>query len=80
MIESFTAYLESVVEQARVCDTSTCLSVAEYLKNRRENVGTRPSFVPLELDMDLRDEVFYHPTTIELTLYITDMIIIDDVS
>ncbi|KAL5513795.1 STS14_2 [Sanghuangporus vaninii] len=78
MIESFTAYLESVVEQARVRDTSTCLSVAEYLKNRRENVGTRPSFFPLELDMDLQDEVFYHPATMELTQYITDMIIIDN--
>ncbi|KAL5510885.1 hypothetical protein ACEPAG_4642 [Sanghuangporus baumii] len=78
MIESFTAHLESVIEQARVRDASISLSIAEYLKNRRENVGTRPSFIPLELDMDLQDEVFYHPAVMDLTQNITDMIIIDN--
>ncbi|KAL5510886.1 hypothetical protein ACEPAG_4643 [Sanghuangporus baumii] len=78
MIETFIEYLESVIEQARVRDTSTSLSIAEYLKHRRGNVGTRPSFVPLELDMDLQDEVFYHPAVMDLTQNITDMIIIDN--
>ena len=81
MVESFTEYLGSLVEEARLLDTRhACQSVACCLKNRRLNVGARPSFFILELDMVLKDEVFYHPAVTELTQHITDLIIIDNVS
>ncbi|KAL5513793.1 hypothetical protein ACEPAH_4194 [Sanghuangporus vaninii] len=78
MNESFTAYLESVVEQARDRETSARQCVTGYLNNRRQNIGARPSFVLLELDMDLKDDVSYHPVMMELTQYIIDMLIIDN--
>lgn len=79
MVESFTDYLESVVQQAEDRDDDRYRTIDEYLHNRRQNIGARPSFAPMELDLDLTDEVFYHPVVQELSVYITDLIILDNV-
>lgn len=79
MIESFTAYLESVVQQANDRDENVIRSIDSYFENRRQNIGIRPSYVPLELGLDLPDHVFYHPVIEELSLYIADMVILDNV-
>ncbi|KAF8484312.1 terpenoid synthase [Gautieria morchelliformis] len=76
MVESFTAYLESVIQQAIDRDTNTIRTIDSYFQNRRENIGARPSYVPMELDLDLPDEVFYHPVIVELSIYIADLIIL----
>ncbi|CCM04069.1 uncharacterized protein FIBRA_06228 [Fibroporia radiculosa] len=77
-IESFTAYLESVVSQAADRDSGVIRDVDSYLANRRENIGARPSYVPLELGIELPDEVFYHPVIVELSIHIADLIIFDN--
>ncbi|KAI0333184.1 terpenoid synthase [Cubamyces sp. BRFM 1775] len=74
-IATFDAYCESVVEQARDRDVSHVHTVDTYLAVRRENIGAKPSFALLEMDMDLPDEAFYHPTVVELTTWAIDMII-----
>ena len=79
MIESFTAYLESVVQQAYDRDTNVFLTVDSYFEKRRENVGVRSSYVPLELNLSLPDHVFYHPTIQELSYLIADLVILDNV-
>lgn len=79
MVESFTAYLESVVQQAADRDKDIIRTVDSYLENRRQNIGARPSYVPMELDLNLEDEVFYHPVIVELSYYIADLIIVDNV-
>lgn len=79
MVESLTAYLESVVQQAADRDSDKLRTIDEYLLNRRENIGARPSYVPMELDLNLVDEVFYHPVLVELSVYIADLIILDNV-
>ncbi|KAJ3563357.1 hypothetical protein NP233_g8992 [Leucocoprinus birnbaumii] len=76
MVESLTAYLESVVQQAADRDDDTFRTIETYLHNRRQNIGARPSFAPMELDLDLPDHVFYHPVILELSEYITDLIIL----
>ncbi|KAG6825478.1 hypothetical protein H0H92_003608 [Tricholoma furcatifolium] len=76
MVESLTAYLESVVQQAADRDDNTFLTIDAYLENRRQNIGARPSFVPMELDLNFPDHVFYHPVIVELSIYITDLIIL----
>ncbi|KAF9560259.1 terpenoid synthase [Agrocybe pediades] len=78
MVESLTAYLNSCVEQAADRDNNRYRTVDEYLKNRRENVGIRPSFVPMALAMDFPDRVFHHPVIVELSIYIADLIILDN--
>ena len=67
MIESFTAYLEAVVEQACDRDNNVIRSIDTYFKNRRNNIGVLPSYVPMELDLNLPEHVFYHPVIEELS-------------
>ncbi|KDR69691.1 hypothetical protein GALMADRAFT_1352301 [Galerina marginata CBS 339.88] len=78
MVDSFTAYLESVVQQAYDRDNNVIRSIDAYFENRRQNIGARPSYVPLELDLNLPDHVFYHPVVEELSYYIADLIILDN--
>ncbi|OCB85493.1 terpenoid synthase [Sanghuangporus baumii] len=78
MLEALIPYLNSLVEQARGRVTGPYPSISVYLGSRRLNVGTQPSFVPLGLGMDMIDEVFYHPVMVELTGYITDLVILDN--
>ena len=78
-MEAFTDYLESVVNQAADRDSNSVRTIATYLENRRENIGARPSYVPMELDLNLTDEVFYHPVMTELAVHIADLIILDNV-
>ncbi|KZT01823.1 terpenoid synthase [Laetiporus sulphureus 93-53] len=77
-IESFTAYLNSVVVQAVDREQDTISTVEAYLKNRRENIGSRPSFCLIELAMEIPDEAFYHPTMVGLATYITDLLVLDN--
>ena len=80
MIKYLTSYLESVVEEAADRDNDIIRTIDSYLENRRENAGFKPSFVPVELELDLTDEVFYHPIIVELSAYVGELIILDNVS
>jgi len=80
LIANFAAYLDAVVQQAADRDNDTIRTIDSYIQYRRDTIGAKPAYGPLELELDLPDEVFYHPTIVELTDYITDMIFIDNVS
>lgn len=80
MIATIADFLESIVDQAIDRDANRYRTVDQYMERRRRNVGTRPSCVPLELSLNLTDEVFYHPVVEELTDLIVELIIIDNVS
>jgi len=77
MLETIAEFLESIYDQATDRDEDKYRTMEEYLRRRRQNVGTRPSCVPLELGLNSLDEVFYHPVLVELTDYIVEIIIID---
>jgi len=79
-IETFVQYLESLVEQAKNRVNDSIDSVEEFFLNRRLNSGTASSYVPLELHLNLPDEVFYHPAIKEMERLAVDMICIDNVS
>ncbi len=66
--------------QAADRDHNTYRTVETYMRTRRENIGARPSFVILALDMRLPESVFYHPAMVELAYYIADLIILGNVS
>jgi Delta6-protoilludene synthase len=78
-VEAWTDYMESVVIQARDRDDNKHRTVDEYLANRRQNIGARPSYVPGELHLNLPDEAFYHPIIKEMEYLIADLIILDNV-
>lgn len=75
-LETFTAYLHSVVVEALDREQGHMRSIDDYLKLRRLTIGATPSFAICEMGMDLPDEAFYHPAIVELVECSTDMIII----
>jgi len=79
-IETFLQYLGSVVEQAKNRVNDSVNTLEQFFLNRRLNSGIAPSYVPLELHLNLPDEVFYHPAIKEMELLAIDMICIDNVS
>lgn len=78
-IATFDAYMQSVVQQAADRDVHHVRDVDSYFENRRENIGARPSFAILELDMELPDEVLAHSAIVDLTTYCIDMLILGNV-
>ncbi|PBK68860.1 terpenoid synthase [Armillaria solidipes] len=78
VVETFGRYLDSVVAQAEDRHQCYTRNVEDYFKIRRFTIGTDPSYAMLELGYDLPDEVFYHPTVIELGCLACDLIIIDN--
>ncbi|KAL7282972.1 terpenoid synthase [Trametes coccinea BRFM310] len=75
-IATFDDYCQSVVEQATDRAIGRMHDVDSYLHMRRENIGAKPSFAILELDMDLPDEVFFHPMLVDLSTWAIDMLIL----
>ncbi|KZV89536.1 terpenoid synthase [Exidia glandulosa HHB12029] len=75
-IESFENYTDAVVTQARDRECAFVRDVADYFAVRRHTIGTQPCFVLLQLDLNLPDEVAYHPAIVKLETFATDMIIL----
>ncbi|RDX52874.1 terpenoid synthase [Lentinus brumalis] len=75
-ISTFDAYCQSVVQQATDRHVQRLHTVESYLNMRRENIGAKPSFALLELDMHLPDEVMTHPTIVDLSTWAIDMLIL----
>ena len=78
-IKTFESYCQAVVQEAADRDTKHIRDVDSYFENRRENIGTKPCFAFLELDMNIPDAVMEHPTIVNLTKWATDIIIMDNV-
>ena len=79
-VATFNDYCESVVTQARDRVSLRVHTVDTYFAVRRENVGAKPSFALLEMDMNLPDEALEHPVMVDLTTWAIDMLIIGNVS
>ena len=79
-LRDVTDYLNSVVQQAEDRDNEIIYSVESYFETRRGNVGVRPCFFPFELELELPDEVVYHPVILELAFCVVDLVTLDNVS
>ncbi|KAG1747566.1 terpenoid synthase [Suillus lakei] len=77
-LQTFTAYLHAVVVEASDREHGHRHSINDYLKLRRGTVGVTPCFPIFEMEMDLPDEVFYHPVIVDLANCIVELIIIDN--
>lgn len=71
--------MDAVVQQAADRTQNHIRTLDSYLDVRRETIGAKPSFAILELDMDLPDDVFYHPTLENLRTWVIDMLCIGNV-
>ncbi|KAI0294469.1 terpenoid synthase [Multifurca ochricompacta] len=77
-IETFGSYMQAVVQHGADRTNKHIPTIEEYFEIRRYDVGTKPSFAVLELEMDLPDEAVNHPAIQELSVLATDMIILDN--
>ncbi|KAJ7301787.1 isoprenoid synthase domain-containing protein [Mycena albidolilacea] len=77
-VKSWNLYLGSVVQQAERRPASYICSMDEYMASRRLNIGCDPSFVLLEisLDLDLHHEVMEHPAIVSVNSDAQDMVIL----
>ena len=78
-IQTFDTYCDSVVQQAAEREVNRRHTIESYLEMRRENIGAKPSFALLELDMELPDEIMEHPAIVNLSTWAIDMLIIGNV-
>ncbi|KAJ3560893.1 hypothetical protein NP233_g10539 [Leucocoprinus birnbaumii] len=75
-IDTFDAYLQSVVIQAQDRSKSHFRDIEDYFDMRRDNIGAKPSFAILELGLDIPGFVMEHPSIRAMTLSAIDMLII----
>ena len=78
-MEEWQLYVDSVVEQARDRDHTRFRTVEEHMALRRFTIGSRPSFVIIEIGLDIPQEVFDHPLLADLRDTITDLLCLDNV-
>lgn len=72
--------MDAVVQQAEDRTKHRIRTIESYLEVRRDTIGAKPSFALMELELDIPDEVFHHPTLENLRLWVIDMLCIGNVS
>ena len=74
--------LDSIVVQAERRSSLHICTIDEYMAARRENIGTKPVFVFIEISraLDLPDQVMQHPAIVSLIQDATDMILLTNAS
>lgn len=61
-------------------DKNVTRDIQGYLSIRRRTVGAQSAFAIFEFDLNLVDEVYYHPAVTELIDCVAELVLIDNVS
>ena len=61
-ITSFAKYAYAVIEEASDRERGTIRGIQDYLRLTRLTAGPYPCFFPMEMDLDIPDEVMMHPS------------------
>jgi len=61
-ITSFSEYVYAVIEEASDRATGSIRGIRDYLRLTRLTAGPYPCFFPMEMDLDIPDEVMTHPS------------------
>lgn len=61
-IASFTDYAYAVIDEASDRANGSIRKIPDYLRLTRLTAGPYPCFFPLEMDLDIPDEVMTHPS------------------
>ncbi|KAF7370354.1 hypothetical protein MSAN_00666800 [Mycena sanguinolenta] len=73
-IDEFELYTQAVVDQARDRDQFVFRNVESYMVLRRNNLGAKPAFALLEMEMDMPQDIFEHSALVKLRQLSVDMI------
>ena len=77
--ETFTSYLDYVIDEAKLRDTRTFVTIDEFLIHRRVCVAARPTFAISAINLDIPPEAFENPVVKEIENYAADLLFIDNV-
>ncbi|KAK0629554.1 isoprenoid synthase domain-containing protein [Bombardia bombarda] len=73
-------YMHGVAQEAELRARSFIPDFETYFVLRRATIGTGPSFVLAEIDLDIPDYVRRHPIILELEMLVTDLVaIVNDI-
>jgi hypothetical protein len=78
-IAAYAEYLDSVIQESADRTAGRIRSIPEYLELRRLTIGGYPSFLCLELGLDLPDEVMDHPVIKSLLALVAETVILTNV-
>ncbi|KAH9036446.1 terpenoid synthase [Lactarius pseudohatsudake] len=75
-LKSFAAFLYAVIDEASDRNAGRIRSITDYLELRRLTAGAFASLFPLELGLDIPDEVMTHPAMESLLGLVADSIVL----
>lgn len=79
-IVNYAEYLDAVIDETADRVTGHIRGIPEYLELRRLTIGGYPSFLCLELGLDIPDEVMEHPKIKSLLGLVAETVILTNVS
>ena len=79
-IANYAEYLDSVIDESADRAAGHIRSISEYLELRRLTIGGYPSFLCLELGLEIPDVVMEHPKIKSLLGLVAETIILTNVS
>lgn len=79
VVDGLTTYLRAVAVEAIDREQRRCLSIDDNFKYRRETSGILPRLGLCAVEIDLPDEVFYHPAVVDMVECAADLITVDNV-
>ena len=77
---SFIEYAYAVIEEASDRARGTVRGIQDYLRLTRLTAGPYPCFFPLEMDLDIPDEVMTHPSMRMLRNLAAESLVLGNVS
>ncbi|KIK17354.1 hypothetical protein PISMIDRAFT_111694 [Pisolithus microcarpus 441] len=77
-LDDYITYLRAVIVEAGDRDKNVTRDIQGYLSIRRRTVGAQSAFAIFEFDLNLVDEVYYHPAVTELIDCVAELVLIDN--
>jgi hypothetical protein len=79
-VASFAEYAYAVIEEASDRARGSIRGIKEYLRLTRLTAGPYPCFFPIEMDLDIPDEVMTHPSMERIRSLAAESLVLGNVS
>jgi Delta6-protoilludene synthase len=79
-ITSFVEYVYAVIDEASDRARGSIRGIKDYLRLTRLTAGPYPCFFPIEMDLDIPDEVMTHPSMERIRNLAAESMVLGNVS
>ena len=79
-ITLFSEYVYAVIQEASDRASGSVRGIKDYLRLMRLTAGPYPCFFPIEMDLDIPDEVMTHPSMERIRSMAADSLVLGNVS